>query len=301
MAKEIIKEDLEKIHNLVETLFNNEKISEIKRLGGLTNHTYMVQLENNEKIVVRLPGDGTEEMINRKDEKVSTELACKLKIDTDLLYFGDDGTKITKYIDNTETMNAKKLKAEDKIIMVSNIFKTLHNSGVDTKIPFEVFEMARQYENIINTHNISQYEDYDEIKNIVKKIKNIVESNENIIPVTCHNDPICENWIVSNGKMFLIDYEYAGMNDAMWDLADVSIEADYNDEQDMIMLKNYFGETPTKIQLQRFYANKIYTDYLWFLWGKARAPFDGQSMEDYAFNRYVRLKENIEKLKVYFL
>ena len=300
MSKEINKNDLPKINEIVGKIFPDNSILELNRMSGLTNHTYMVKLFSNEKIVVRLPGDGTEEMINRKDEKVSTELACNLKIDTDLIYFGDDGTKITKFINNAENMNADKLKATDKIIMLTDIFKILHNSNVDTKIPFEVFEMAKNYENIISSHNVSMYDDYDKIKKIVMNIKEIVQKNGDIKLVSCHNDPICENWICGDGKMYLIDYEYAGMNDAMWDLADVSIEANYNDEHDMIMLKHYFDGSPTKPQLQRFFANKIYTDYLWFLWGKARAPFNGQSMEDYALNRYIRLKENIEKFKHYF-
>ncbi len=64
----------------------------------MTNHSYKVTLENGEELLVRIPGDGTEEMINRLDERKSTQLACDLHIDSDLYYFGDDGKKVMKFI-----------------------------------------------------------------------------------------------------------------------------------------------------------------------------------------------------------
>lgn len=70
----------------------------VERMGGLTNRTYKIELESGEIYVVRIHGEGTEELICRADEKVSTQLACELGIDAPMLYFGEDGTKVTKYI-----------------------------------------------------------------------------------------------------------------------------------------------------------------------------------------------------------
>ena len=44
---------------------------------------------------------------------------------------------------------------------------------------------------------------------------------------------------------------------------------------------------------KHFLANKLYVDYLWTLWAKARVPYDGQPMEDWAAERYARLKKNL--------
>ncbi len=71
---------------------------QIERLGGLTNHTYKTTLPGGKEVVVRIPGEGTEEMIVRGDEKVSTQLANDLGIDAALLYFGADGAKVSEYI-----------------------------------------------------------------------------------------------------------------------------------------------------------------------------------------------------------
>ena len=97
--------------------------------------------------------------------------------------------------------------------------------------------------------------------------------------------------------MYLIDWEYAGMNDGMWDLADVSIEAGYDEACDMMLLSSYLGKEPSVTNKKHFLANKIYVDYLWTLWAKARVPYDGQPMEDWANERYTRLKSFIEDYK----
>jgi thiamine kinase-like enzyme len=81
----------------------------------------------------------------------------------------------------------------------------------------------------------------------------------------------------------------------MWDLADVSIEAGFSDEQDRMLLQFYFDRNAEPEETVRFYANKLYLDFLWALWGKTRVPFDGETMEVYAQERYLRLRQNLRE------
>ena len=298
MAREILKEDIPKVKVLLSRVFGSEDYTDISRMGGLTNHTYKITRADGE-YVVRIPGEGTEEMIVRSDEKKSTNLACELGIDAELLYFGDDGSKVTRYIANAITMSSDLLKQDKYINQVAEIFKKLHSCGVDTGVPFEVFDMAAGYEKIIFDNNVSMFDDYDIKKAEVMQIKSEIDTKLDIKKVPCHNDSLCENWVEGDGKMHLIDWEYAGMNDGMWDVADVSIEALYDAECDTKLLTAYLGRTPDTMDKKHFLANKIYVDYLWTLWAKARIPFDlePQAMEDWAQERYARLKGFIEEYK----
>ena len=105
LVRAIEAEDLPKVKALLETVFQSGEYSDIQRLGGMTNHSYKVTRADGEKYLVRLPGEGTEELINRQDEKKSTELACRLGIDSELLYFGDDGKKVMKFIPDPQPMD----------------------------------------------------------------------------------------------------------------------------------------------------------------------------------------------------
>ena len=292
--REIIKTDIPKIKELLEKVFSVSNYKTAERLGGLTNHTYRVSLHTDETYLVRIPGEGTEKMINRADEKRSTLLACSLKIDAPLLYFSDNGEKVTHYITGAQTMSAKSFENQDILRKAAEVLRILHTCGSDTGVVFDVFKMAADYENIIREYAVDLFDGYEDIKAQVLSIKNHTEANKKTILVPCHNDPLCENWVLdNNGKLYLIDWEYAGMNDGMWDLADVSIEANMTQSQDMDLLRFYFGREPNREELMDFFANKLYLDFLWALWGKTRVPFDGEAMEQYGLERYARLKQNL--------
>ncbi len=290
MANEIIREDVSRIRALLQKALGTEAYTQLSRLGGLTNHTYKVTLANGESYAVRIPGQGTEELIVRGDEKVSTQLACDLEVDAQMLYFADDGSKVTRFIPNAVTMSAAALRQPRHIAQMAEIFRKIHNCGVDTKVPFEVFKMAEGYEKIIRANRVGMYGDYEDVKKAVMAVKAEIDAAVEIRKVPCHNDPLCENWVEGDGRMYLIDWEYAGMNDGMWDLGDVSIEAGFDDAHDMLLLRAYLGKEPDSVEKKHFLASKIYVDYLWSLWAKTRVPYDGQPMEDWAAERYGRLK-----------
>ena len=290
-----MNEDLVKVKELLTSHLGELEISDITRMGGLTNRTYKVTT-NAGVYVVRLPGEGTEEIIVRADEKKSTELACSLGIDAHLHFFdGKTGEKITDYLVDSETMHPETLRANENIAKCAEIFKKLHTSGADTEVPFDVIDMSNTYEEFIQKNGGFFYDDFAEVKAYINEIKDSYMSGVTKVP--CHNDALCENWIRQGDKMYLIDWEYAGMNDPMWDLADVSIEAEFTEENDEYFLECYFGRKATEEEKKAFLINKVLIDYLWSLWGKTRAVYDGEELEEYARVRYARMKETMKKMK----
>ena len=290
--------DKEKVISVVKRTFTDVTVNDdikLERMGGLTNRTYKVILES-KNVVVRLPGEGTEELINRYDEKHSTELACKIGIDAHLYMFDEStGIKITEYIESSKTMSPETMREDKNIVLAAKLLYKLHNCGYDTGVQFDVINMAENYEKIIKANNVSLYKDYEDVKQFIRKIQQDYLLNVKKVP--CHNDPLCENWILKDSKdMYLIDWEYAGMNDPMWDLADLSIEGNYDSKNDELLLESYFNKKPGKEEFKAFLINKVLIDYLWSLWGKTRVPYDGDIMEAYAFHRYIRMKESIKNL-----
>ncbi len=153
MAKEIVQADLGRIRALLDEVLGHSDYSDVQRMGGLTNRTYCVSFADGSRIMVRIPGEGTEELIDRADEKVSTELACRLGIDAKLYFFGDDGEKVSQFVPNAVTMSAETMRGDKRIRQAAQLLKTLHGSGVDTGVPFEVFDMAAGYEKIIEENS----------------------------------------------------------------------------------------------------------------------------------------------------
>lgn len=295
LIRKIEENDLPMLRQLLLEVLKDDQWKEIERLGGMTNHSYKITGMDGQQYLVRLPGDGTEEMINRADERKSTELACRLGIDAQLLHFGESGTKVMRFIPDPQPMDESVMRKEENLKQAAEIFRRLHTCGEDTGVSFDVFEMASLYERLINKSDTPVYDDYEMIKNRVMKIKSIIDLSGEVRLVPCHNDSLIGNWVLDGeGKLYLIDWEYSGMNDPMWDLSCLSIECDYSDDLDIQLLQTYFGRKITLEEKQHFVAAKLFVDYLWTLWGLTRVPYDGAFMQNYADNRYERLKRNLK-------
>jgi thiamine kinase-like enzyme len=106
----------------------------------------------------------------------------------------------------------------------------------------------------------------------------------------CHNDPLAENFLDAAERMYLVDWEYAGMNDPMWDLGDLSVEAGFGPDQDEALLRAYFDGAPPPEQRGRMVLAKGLCDLVWTLWGLIQVMNDNPA-EDfwaYSFNRFER-------------
>ena len=127
-----LERDKQAAQALLQKVLGRTDAAEFTRMGGLTNRTYHAVFQDGAEYVVRIPGEGTEEMISRRDEEVSTRLACKLGIDAELLYFGENGAKVTAYIPGAVTMSAPAMREPQHIREAADILRRLHRSGEDT-------------------------------------------------------------------------------------------------------------------------------------------------------------------------
>lgn len=294
LIRQIEEKDIPLVKEILYKVFSDDNYNDILRLGGMTNHSYKVTRNDGREYVVRIPGEGTEELINRFDERKSTELACRLGIDSELLYFGDDGAKVMRFICDPQPISEGIMQKKENLVQAAAIFRKLHTCGIDTGVRFEVFEMVDLYERLIRKENVAVYDDYEDVKDTVYTIKKAVDATGIAPKVPCHNDSLIGNWVIDkSGKLYLIDWEYSGMNEAMWDLACLSIEAGYTETNDRELMDAYYKRNATSDEKKRFIASKLYVDYLWTLWGLVRIPFDGSFMQEYADQRYERLKRNM--------
>lgn len=292
--KEIIENDVAKLKELSLKVLKEDHFQSIERLGGMTNHSYRVQTPKHD-VVFRIPGEGTEAMINRENEIIANKLASQLDIDTQLLYIDTKGHKVSPYIKDAITMDSKRMSDPTFIRLAAEVLKKLHQCQVNTNVQFDIKKTAFEYEECIKNNGVAFFDDYAKYQQVFFDLyEQFHLPEEKLVP--CHNDPLCENWIYSNHRMYLIDWEYAGMNDPLWDLADLSIEAGFNHEQDRLLLSAYDPLNLNPDMWQRFYVNKVFIDYLWSLWGLARLPYDA-SLLAYGQARYERMKQNLKLVK----
>jgi thiamine kinase-like enzyme/choline kinase/predicted transcriptional regulator len=279
---------------LMEALdLNDEDIQEIQPFGGMTNKNFKVLVKGKE-YVLRIPGNGTEQMINRKEEKINSSLASSLGIDTELIYFNEEtGVKIAELIPNAETLNGKTAKRQDYMQLTTAILRKLHTSGVTMANEFNVFEKIAEYEELMKQANGQPYPHYEEVRAQVMVLKDIYQGM-NITLKPCHNDLVAENFVKSGpDKVYLIDWEYAGMNDPMWDVAAHALECEFSPEDEELFLSLYLqtDHIPLEIQ-QRVLMNKIFQDFLWSIWTIIKEA-KGDDFGTYGIDRFNRARKNL--------
>ena len=269
------------------------RIRDISPIGGMTNKNYKLQIDD-KLYVLRVPGNGTEEMISREDEIKNAVYANEIGLDAELIYFNEKtGVKISHFIENAETLTPEAAKKQRSMEMVVNIIKKLHNSKLPMNNKFDIYNKIEKYEQLVNKVEGKIFDDYYEVKDKVIYLKTII--NELDIKLTpCHNDLVAENFVKSGDeRMYLIDWEYGGMNDPMWDLAAYCLENGLSEDEEELFLNIYFDGKVEEKYKKRVLINKIYQDFLWSIWTVIKEA-KGDDFGTYGIDRYNRAKKNLE-------
>ena len=273
------------------------KECKITHLGGLTNLVHLVETKD-ANIIVRIPGEGTENYINRATELTNATAAWRAGISAEVIWADvKTGMMISRAIDGIETMTPTLFRTRSGSPMrAGKALAKLHNSGETFDFRFELFTMIEDYLKVLSTKDVNLPDGYHDIVKAANPVKEVLDANP--IPLTpCHCDPLCENFLDDGKNMWIVDWEYSGMNDPLWDLGDLSVEAGMDDIQEAELLSAYFGAEPTAAQKGRVVIYKAMCDLLWTLWGLIQLA-DGNLADDfwvYATERFERCKALMQK------
>jgi thiamine kinase-like enzyme len=264
----------------------------IERLGGLTNRVYRL-----DHVVLRVPGKGTEEYINRGHEVVAARLAAMAGVSPDVIYAdATSGMMVTRLVPEAVTMTPAHFESrKGSPKRAGEVLRKLHLSEGVFPFRFELFAMIDDYLNVLSAKDVDLPPGYHDVLREAENIRAVLAKNPAPL-VPCHCDPLCENFLDDGKRMWIVDWEYAGMNDPMWDLGDLSVEGAFTDAQDMELLTSYFGGAPSANDHGRMVIYKAMCDLLWTLWGLIqhanKNPAD--DFAAYALNRFNRCKTLME-------
>lgn len=260
----------------------------VERLGGLTNRVYRLG-----DLCLRLPGKGTEAYINRAHEAIAAQEAAKAAVSPEVVSFDPaSGVMVTRFIAGAETMTPEGFASrKGAAARAGAAFAQLHRSGAKFPFRFELFTMIDDYLALLSGKDVALPEGYHDVLSEAEAVRAALARAP--VPLApCHCDPLCENFLDTGEKMWIVDWEYSGMNDPMWDLGDLSVEGGFDAAQDAEMLHAYFGAAPSKSDQGRMVIYKAMCDLLWTLWGLIQLA-EGNTADDfraYADGRFARCK-----------
>lgn len=275
------------------TLKGLDGVSEpVERMGGMTNLVFRAG-----EYCLRIPGKGTEEYINRANEAVAAREAAKAGVSPQVLHFdAETGLMVTRFVEGAATMTPDAFrKRAGSPGRAGAAFRQLHTSGAVFPFRFELFSMIDDYLGILSTKDVELPDGYHDVVREAETVREALAASP-VEPVACHCDPLCENFLDTGERMWIVDWEYSGMNDPMWDLGDLSVEGGFSDEQDEEMLTAYFGGEASPGDRGRMVIYKAMCDLLWTLWGLIQLANDNpaEDFRAYADGRFVRCKALME-------
>lgn len=296
---------LETVRTFIKEKMNvtDDDIDFLESAGGMTNKNYKVVL-NGQSFIIRIAGNGTERFIDRISEKENSTLGQILGLDVETAYFdAETGSKISRFIEEAETLNPVTATYPRNMQLTTSLLRKLHTSGLKLNNEFNVFKEIQKYELLADEMAANYYEGYHSLRPLVLALEeDLVKMGIEKTP--CHIDTVPENFVKNNqGRMFLIDWEYSGMNDPVWDLASHSIECDFTDNQERQFLTTYYqtSNLPPMMEL-KILAYKICSDFVWSVWTIFKES-RGDDFGSYGQDRLERAAKNMtlyqEKRRAY--
>ncbi|TPL75683.1 phosphotransferase family protein [Mesorhizobium sp. B2-3-15] len=264
----------------------------LERLGGLTNLVFKAG-----DYCLRIPGKGTEEYINRANEAIAAREAAIAGVSPEVLHAdAASGLMVTRYIAGAETMSPEKFRErQGSPARAAEAFRKLHASGAVFPFRFELFWMIDDYLKVLSTRDVALPAGYHDVVREAESVRSALAVRP--LPlVACHCDPLCENFLDTGERMWIVDWEYSGMNDPLWDLGDLSVEGKFEAAQDEELMRAYFGGEAKPAERGRVVIYKAMCDLLWTLWGLIQLANENpvDDFRAYADGRFARCKALME-------
>lgn len=288
-----IREKLAKENNARATLkeclqIEEKDIEKLRIIGGMTNMNFYVRTCSKKEYILRMPGAATEEMISRSKEQFNTLQASLEGFHPQILYFNvKSGVKVTEYIKGAQTLNGKTARLETNMKRTASILKRLHQSEIQMQGEFDVWKEYESYAETIKNMNGRWYQESRNIEPFFYRLRDDLEALGRVRK-PCHNDLVPENLVKDEtGRMYLIDWEYSGFNDPMWDVAAHLLEGEFSKDEEELFLSYYFENGITDIQKQKIEIFKMCQDILWSAWTIIKEA-KGEDLGTYGKDRLAR-------------
>jgi thiamine kinase-like enzyme len=266
-------------------------LSSASRLAGLTNVNYRVSTADGD-VVVRIPGRGTADYIDRHAEEIAALVTAQAGVNVPVKFFDvSDGLMVTQFIDKSTTMSPASFEDRAAIRRAADVMRRLHHIPKRFATDFKVAPVIADFKAILNAKQAPLPAGFADVEAQAEVALGLLAQHP-VELVPSHCDPLCENFLDTGETMYLIDYEYSGNFDPMWDLGDFSVEGHFTTEQDDVLMHAYFDGVPPPAEVARMVIYKALCDVLWSLWGIVQHINDNP-VEDfwaYAVERFERCR-----------
>jgi thiamine kinase-like enzyme len=256
--------------------------------GGITNHNFKVTFDDGETVVVRAPGKDTELLgIDRQVESAAARMAASIGVGPEVVAFVA-GCLITRFVEGSP-VPPEVMRQPANLARAADALRAIHDAPM---IPgrFDSFRVVEAYAATAAEHGVAPPPEYDWATVIAGRIE-AARGRQPEVPG--HNDLLNANFIDDGERLRIVDWEYAGMSDRFFDLANFSVNHELTEDQDRVLLAAYFGEGHrTDGDLASLRLMRLMSDFREAMWGVVQQGISELDVDfvQYANDHFARLR-----------
>jgi thiamine kinase-like enzyme len=235
--------------------------------GGITNRNYLVEAAGEtDRYVIRLAGNDTHLLgISREVEHAATVAAAGVGVGPEVVAFiRPEGYLLTRFIEGRPLPEAD----AHEPAMLTRVADALRRFHANPAIPglFIPLRIVEAYRALALARGVPIPPEYELAQAIGRRIElALLASPVELTP--CHNDLLNANFIDDGRRIRIVDWEYAGMGDPFFDLANFSVNHGLTNDESAVLLEAYDQAAPTKERLARVTLMRVVSDFREAMWG----------------------------------
>ena len=262
--------------------------------GGITNLNFLVS-DSGSKSVVRLGSDIPEHLVYRSNEIIVSEAAYQIGVSPKLIY-NELGVLVLEFIES-KTLEPKTVRENlNKIVpIIRKIHDEIPNKLSGQPQIFWVFYVIKYYSNYLLNNNSSHI---SLIPSLLKKAEKLEKLSSPREIVFGHNDLLAANFLDDGSKIWVVDWEYGGFNDPLFDIGGLSSNNDLDENLENEVLEMYFKEKPSKDLIIKYNAMKtasLLRETMWSMVSEITSKIEFNYAE-YTSDNLKKFEESFDKL-----
>lgn len=242
--------------------------NEIKQIEviqkGLTNVSFSFWVKG-VQYIYRHPGGTSGSLVDRQAEVYSQYLAREIGLDKSVIHIDPTGWKLSYFVGKQVPCDFEKYP--EQLQKGMEYLRKLHQADFETIKDFDTYQEAIRLMEIASPVKGDLKTDFADLVEKVGRLDQYIKS-DGYPRVLCHNDTYEPNYLVTeDGDMYLIDWEYTGVNDPANDLACILCRSYFTEERIEEYFRAYFGRELTEKEHRHYIAYIALCSFYWFCWG----------------------------------
>ena len=220
--------------------------------GGITNFNYLVK-DSGDKYVVRLGSDIPEHLVFRSSEILISKAAYEVGVSPKLVH-NQPGVLVLDFIESI-TLNPQTVRENlERIIpVIKDIHKLIPNKLTGQPAIFWVFYVIKYYANFLLNNKSSHSAKLADLLIKSDQLEKISSPREIVFG---HNDLLAANFLDDGSKIWVVDWEYGGFNDPLFDIGGLASNNDFDENLELHFMEMYYGVKPSKDLIIKYNAMK---------------------------------------------